>query len=83
MDSVRDDFYVDDEAPEELHDSLRSGTRVIVMPSSLRRNLRNRLSRMLRIMADDFGRAAERVASASRLRPGDRPRPVGRSRGSA
>jgi hypothetical protein len=76
MKIVRDEFYVEDETPEQLRESLRSGTRVLVMPSSLRRNIRNRLSRMLRVLADGFGRGG----NASRPHPANGQRPMGRRR---
>jgi hypothetical protein len=56
MENVRDDFYIEDETPEQLRESLRSGARVLVMPSSLRRSIRNRLSRMRQVLAHDLSR---------------------------
>jgi hypothetical protein len=63
MDSVANDFYVDDESPEEIRQSLRAGTPVLVIPSRWRRDLRGRLGKLLKDLSDDLGRAAERVGT--------------------
>lgn len=57
------DFYVDDESPEEIRQSLKSGTPVLVIPSRWRRDLRVRLGKLLKDLSDDLGRAAERVGT--------------------
>jgi hypothetical protein len=64
MGSVASDFDFDDESPEEIRRSLRSGTPVLVIPSHWRRDLRGRLGRLLKNLSDDLGRAAERVGTA-------------------
>jgi hypothetical protein len=64
MGSVASDFYVDDESPDEIRQSLRLGTPVLVIPSRWRRDLRVRLGRLLKNLSDDLGRAAERVGTA-------------------
>lgn len=64
IDNVGNDFFVDDESPEEIRRSLKSGTPVLVIPSRLRRDLRLRLGKALKGLSDDLGRAAERVGTA-------------------
>jgi hypothetical protein len=63
MDSMTNDFYVDDESPEEIRQSLKSGAPVVVIPSRLRRDFRMRLGKLLKELSDDLGRAAERVGT--------------------
>lgn len=64
MVSVRDDdFYVEDESPEELKRSLSTGETVLVIPSRLRRQMRHLLSELLHFLSDDLDRAAKRVGN--------------------
>lgn len=58
---MRDDFYVDDETPEELRAAWRDGVPVLVVPSRLRRRLRGNLGTLLRALADHLGTMADRV----------------------
>ncbi len=77
MNNVVNDFYVEDESPDEIRRSLKSGVPVIVIPSRLRRDMRVRLGKLLKDLSDDLGRAAERVGTvgttSARLRPAPRP----------
>jgi hypothetical protein len=64
MVSMSNDFFVEDESPEEIRRSLQSGTPVLVIPSRWRRVMRVRLGKILKDLSDDLGRAAERVGTA-------------------
>jgi hypothetical protein len=54
-------FYVDDESGEDLRQAWKTGTRVIVLPSRRRHDFRRLASRMLRLVADGVGRAADQI----------------------
>ncbi len=59
MGHVKDDFYVEDESPEEVQRSWESGAPVLVMPSRLRRQLHRQTDRLRRLLAaDSRGRAS-------------------------
>lgn len=64
MVSMGNDFFVEDESPAEIRQSLQSGTPVLVIPSRWRRVTRVRLGKILKDLSDDLGRAAERVGTA-------------------
>lgn len=75
MVSVTDNgFRFDDESDEELRQAWASGERVLVVPSRRRLQFRQSVSRLLRVVADDLERVADRVdlpggvAAASRHR---------------
>jgi hypothetical protein len=76
------DFYVEDESPEEIQRSLRSGAPVLVIPSRWRRDLRGRLGRLLKSLSDDLGRAAERVGTAGTAQVSAAPGPAASTGGS-
>ena len=70
MESVKDDFNVEDESPEELKRSLAAGQTVLVIPSRLRRQLRHQLSKARQLLAEELHRAAEHVATGGPILPG-------------
>ena len=67
-------FRFDDESDEELRGAWASGERVLVVPSRRRLQFRQSVSKLLRVVADDIERVADRVdlpegvAAASRRR---------------
>jgi len=67
-------FRVDDESDDELRQAWAAGERVLVVPSRRRLQFRQSLSKLLRVVADDLERVADRVdlpegvAAASRRR---------------
>jgi hypothetical protein len=62
MVSVTDNgFRFDDESDEELRQAWASGERVLVVPSRRRLQFRQSVSRLLRVVADDLERVADRV----------------------
>jgi len=67
-------FRFDDESDEELRRAWASGKRVLVVPSRLRLQFRQSVGKLLRVVADDLERVADRVdlpdavAAASRHR---------------
>jgi hypothetical protein len=75
MESVTDNrFHLDAESDEELRQAWAAGERVLVVPSRRRLQFRLSVSKLLRVVADDLVRVAdrvdlpERVAAASRHR---------------
>ncbi len=64
MECVMDDFFVEDESPEEIRQSLKSGTPVLVIPSRQRRQFRLQLGKVLQSMSENLGRAADRLGTA-------------------
>jgi hypothetical protein len=68
-------FRFDDESHEELRQAWASGERVLVVPSRWRLQFRQSVSKLLRVVADDLERVADRVdlpetvAAATRRRP--------------
>jgi hypothetical protein len=54
-------FRVDDESAEELRQAWATGERVLVVPSRRRLQLRQSVSKLLRVVADDLERVADRV----------------------
>ena len=64
MGAVKDEnFYVEDETPEELQRTWDSGAPVLVIPSRLRRNLRHVLAKLLQRLSDESARGAARLRS--------------------
>ena len=67
-------FRFGDESDEELRRGWATGERVLVVPSRRRLQLRQSVSKLLRVVADDLERVADRVdlpegvAAASRHR---------------
>ena len=62
MVSVTDNgFRFDDETDEEVRQAWASGERVLVVPSGRRLQFRQSLSKLLRVVADDLERVADRV----------------------
>jgi hypothetical protein len=74
VDVTDNGFRFDDESEEELRQAWASGERVLVVPSRRRLQFRQSVSRLLRVVADDLERVADRVdlpegvAAASRHR---------------
>jgi hypothetical protein len=54
-------FRFDDESDEALRRGWASGERVLVVPSRRRLQFRQTLSKLLRVVADDLERVADRV----------------------
>jgi hypothetical protein len=61
MEHVEDDFYVEDETPQEVERSLALAKTVLVIPSGLRQRLRRQTRRLRHIVATDLRRGAQRV----------------------
>jgi predicted DCC family thiol-disulfide oxidoreductase YuxK len=58
MENVKDDFYVEDEPVEEVQHAWRSGERVLVIPSPLRRQLHRQANRLRQFLT--HGTASDR-----------------------
>jgi predicted DCC family thiol-disulfide oxidoreductase YuxK len=58
MENVKDDFYVEDESLEEVQHAWRSGERVLVIPSPLRRQLHRQVIKLRRFLV--HGTASDR-----------------------
>jgi hypothetical protein len=54
-------FRRDDESADELRQAWASGERVLVVPSRRRLQFRQSLSKLLRVVAGDLERVADRV----------------------
>ena len=54
-------FRFEDESAEELRKAWTSGERVLVVPSRRRLQFRQSVSKLLRVVADDLERVADRV----------------------
>ena len=50
MEHVKDDFYVDDEPLDEVQRAWNTGTPVLVIPSRLRRQLRQQADKLSRLL---------------------------------
>jgi hypothetical protein len=50
MEHLKDDFYVDDEPLEEVHRAWDTGTPVLVIPSRLRRQLRQQADKLSQLL---------------------------------
>jgi len=61
MGHVKDDFYVEDESLDEVHRAWDSGKPVLVIPSRLRRQLRERVSKLRRLLGTDLRRSTDRA----------------------
>jgi hypothetical protein len=61
MADVKDEFYVEDETPEELQRSLDAAKTVLIIPSGLRRRLRQHSRRLRHTIAADLRRGADRL----------------------
>lgn len=54
-------FSLDDESDEELRQAWAAGERVLVVPSRRRLQFRQSVSKLLRVVAGDLERVADRV----------------------
>jgi hypothetical protein len=54
-------YRFEDESDEELRHAWASGERVLVVPSRRRLQFRQSVSKLLRVVADDLERVADRV----------------------
>lgn len=61
MGHVKDDFYVEDESLDEVQRSWDSGKPVLVIPSRLRRQLRERVGKPCRVLAQICAGALDRA----------------------
>jgi hypothetical protein len=50
MEHVKDDFYVDDESLDEVQRAWDAGTPVLVIPSRLRRQLRQQADKLSQLL---------------------------------
>ena len=50
MEHVKDDFYVDDEPLDEVQRAWNTGTPVLVIPSRLRRQLRQQADKLTHLL---------------------------------
>jgi hypothetical protein len=50
MEHVKDDFYVDDESLDEVQRAWDAGTLVLVIPSRLRRQLRQQADKLSQLL---------------------------------
>jgi prephenate dehydrogenase len=83
MGSVQDDYLEEDQPVEEVLRDWQSGERVVVIPSSLHRQLRRQRSRLRHFLATKLQKVAEELQRAAD-RLNSPPRPHGsraRSRG--
>jgi hypothetical protein len=61
MGHVKDDFYVEDESLDEVQHAWDSGEPVLVIPSRLRRQLRERVGKLRRLLDADLRRSTDRA----------------------
>jgi hypothetical protein len=59
MGRVKDDFYVEDQSLEEVQRAWDSGEPVLVIPSRLRRRLRQRIGQLRQLLGTDLHRNAD------------------------